>query len=464
MALLNLPNQSIFYQNFAYTYTKTEEQQEGTTYQTVVYTSLVSGLDYGKWYTYQIQDVTADYSIKPIKFRLASPYLTNTTFSTEDGSLINKTQTNKIIIMGNLDSYDRGMSTIQTTGYSVMKAGDQFAGVIQIGNIVNNVEDSYGAKAEEYFNDLQDLASITPLVVTSGKKENFEKYSFFDLRIRNPLFNQTNNRYFSYNLQGIHFVAIDFDFYDRSTAEAQSQIYSWIENDLKLANDTNARKLWPFVVILSSQSIYCIDSPLDADEGTGCGDYYYKRMKWDSLFFDYNVDMMISASEISYQRMWPVYKNEARDYYTYDDGTGENYILNPPSTVYINEGIGGFGAEHVPDYDPSDFAEIIDTEPGFGVLYLTNSSSDVRLTYDHYRSGKGGAKEKLIDTVTLVRTRNEDGTLTEPQTNNTSKLPTILKIAIPSGILIVGIIIAVICKRRKQRLEIALMNDSNITL
>jgi len=67
--------------------------------------------------------------------------------------------------MGNLDSYDRGMSTIQTTGYSVMKAGDQFAGIIQIGNIVNNVEDSYGAKAEEYFNDLQDLASITPLVV-----------------------------------------------------------------------------------------------------------------------------------------------------------------------------------------------------------------------------------------------------------------------------------------------------------
>jgi len=170
--------------------------------------------------------------------------------------------------------------------------------------------------------------------------------------------------------------------------------------------------------------------------------------------------------------MWPIYKNVPRNYYTIEDDSGENFILNPPATVYINEGIGGFGEEDVQSCkletfryysnyhsvdEASDYAEVISTEPGFGHLYIIHSTTDVRLAYDHYSSSTG----ELIDTVTLVRTYNSDGTLTPPQTNDTSKLSSILKIAIPAGILLIGLIIAcILCKRRSDTLKAALMEES----
>lgn len=89
---------------------------------------------------------------------------------------------------------------------------------------------------------------------------------------------------------------------------------------------------------------------------------------------------------------------------------------------------------------------------------MINSTTDVRLVYDHYASATG----ELIDTVTLVRTYNADGTLTPPQTNDTSKTAAFLKIAIPVGILLIGLIIGacLLCKRRNDALKIALMEES----
>lgn len=111
------------------------------------------------------------------------------------------------------------------------------------------------------------------------------------------MFNMTNNQYFSFNLQGIHFVGINFDYYAQSDLGTQEEITSWVERDLTLANDSAHRSIWPWIVVFSHQSVYCNDS--SSNEVKICSN---TMGNWEEIFHKYSVDLMISGSSNTYQR------------------------------------------------------------------------------------------------------------------------------------------------------------------
>jgi len=372
--------------NFNYTF---QANGKNVSYQSVAYTALINNLTYGSSYKYTIQDSQNVSLITPINFRLASPRFSNTTYATNKtyGNLTNKTISNKIVLIGNLDSNIQGSTTINQVYTEINKAADTYAGIIQIGDIAYNLETNNGATGDSFFETIQQLASNIPFIITSGNRSRYANYSFFDLRVRNPLFNQTQNRYFSYNLQGIHFVNLDFDFYENSTKEVQNKIYKWIQTDLETANDAAHRAIWPFTVVIASQSIYCVGNISD---NSSCVSLYSKRKVWDELFYNSKVNLVISAGSHSYQRLNQIYKNTSIN----TQVTNETFKQTAP--LYINEGIGGVGISTPTGYNKSSgSAQVLAFNPGYGELYILNTTEDIRLVYNHYDSQTGSLRDSI---------------------------------------------------------------------
>jgi len=139
-----------------------------------------------------------------------------------------------------------------------------------------------------------------------GNHDYYADWSFVNLRIRNPLFNETQNHYYSYNWEGIHFTVTNFDFYDNASEETKNKILSWIENDLKNANTPEMRQQFPFIVFITHRPIYCCYE----EQNTGtiipfskwCFSFYEKRKIWDELMHKYSVDLVLMADKHSYER------------------------------------------------------------------------------------------------------------------------------------------------------------------
>jgi len=106
----------------------------------------------------------------------------------------------------------------------------------------------------------------------------------------------TNNHYYSFNLEGIHFVFLSFEFYETSPAQIQHSMYLWLDNDLRIANDDKHRKIWPWIVVLTDKPIYC------TVEENNCRELYSLRQHWDELFNSYKVNLVLSGNKGYYER------------------------------------------------------------------------------------------------------------------------------------------------------------------
>jgi len=156
---------------------------------------------------------------------------------------------------------------------------------------------------QQFLETIRSFTSVLPTSVTKQFESNeltSRKVSvdgtgdFKHQPIRNPLYNMTHNHYFSFNLQGIHFVSINFDYYEASPSEVRDQIDRWLENDLEQANDAAHRKLWPWIVALTNKPTYCGSEICEITQD--------QQKHWDEFFSSYKVDLALSGNIGEYQR------------------------------------------------------------------------------------------------------------------------------------------------------------------
>jgi len=136
-----------------------------------------------------------------------------------------------------------------------------------------------------------------------GNHDQYDNWSFVNLRIRNPLYIETQNHYFSFNWEGIHFTEVNFEYFDNVTPEMQEEIFAWIENDLKIANQPENREKFPWIVFITHRPIYCSYIEQGAiPEYKWCYYFYSVRKIWDELLHKYSVDLVLAADKHSYER------------------------------------------------------------------------------------------------------------------------------------------------------------------
>ncbi len=119
--------------------------------------------------------------------------------------------------------------------------------------------------------------------ITPGNHELGANYSFLNFRTKMPLYNTSANHYFSYSVGKIHFIFLNFEFRDLKN-DVDSSLITWLTNDLLVANSSRAQRPW--IVIVTHYPIYC-----SAD----CKVYFTRYKKLDQLFYNYRVDLILSA-------------------------------------------------------------------------------------------------------------------------------------------------------------------------
>lgn len=108
-----------------------------------------------------------------------------------------------------------------------------------------------------------------------------------------PLYNQTNNQYYSYNVGKVHFLSINYYFYqmnDNATAQA---MLDWIENDLTAANASRAERPW--IIVYTHMPIYCSYSSLYDTDQKRCYSFYQINQIWDEIYYKYRVDFVFQG-------------------------------------------------------------------------------------------------------------------------------------------------------------------------
>lgn len=118
-----------------------------------------------------------------------------------------------------------------------------------------------------------------------------------------------------------------------------------------------------------------------------------------------------------------------------------NETSNQTAPLYINEGIGGVGTSNPTEYKSSGYARVLALNPGYGELYILNSTEDIRLVYNHFDSQAGS----LRDSIQIVQTLQSGS-----KKNILSNIGSFLKFLLVIGIILAAIQAFRIHKKRKQ--------------
>lgn len=140
-----------------------------------------------------------------------------------------------------------------------------------------------------------------------GNHDYYANWSFINLRIRNPLFNLTQNHYYSFNWEGIHFAVTNLDYYeDPNVSETKkTELMKWLDDDLRKANRKENRAQYPWIVFIVHRPWYCSyqeQPPRPPPANKWCYSFYSQRKVWDELMHTHSVDLVFEADKHSYER------------------------------------------------------------------------------------------------------------------------------------------------------------------
>eukprot|EP01137_Pigoraptor_chileana_P002603 Opistho-2@41675 len=198
---------------------------------------------------------------------------------------------------------------------------------------------------DNWFNFVEPLYAQIPVMTCAGNHEGMYDFLNYRSRFTMPMYEKTENLYFSFNAGNTHWISYDTEVYFVYEAmEGHGGIHrnfgpypdiaaaqlKFIEEDLIRAN--KERHLRPWIFAYGHRPFYCSDS--DDDDCTRMQDQW--RVDLEKLFYTYGVDIVFEAHQHSYERLWPTYLGNV---YNHTDGDGP--YVNPLAPIHIVAGAAG---------------------------------------------------------------------------------------------------------------------------
>ena len=131
-----------------------------------------------------------------------------------------------------------------------------------------------------------------------------------------------NERWYSFDVGGIHFVCLDTGLMDYSERPLLAQQSPWLEEDLQQAEEGGVE----WTVVFFHRPPYA--------SGEGYGDQPDIVAEWVPIFDRYGVDLVLTSHEHFYQRSFPMREGQALT-------AAGNLYADPGGTVYVIQGCGG---------------------------------------------------------------------------------------------------------------------------
>jgi len=191
-----------------------------------------------------------------------------------------------------------------------------------------------------------------------------------------------SNMFYSWNYGNTHFVAVDTE-NGIDTAEFTGQQVEWLSNDLSSLD----RSRYPWVILYGHRPFYCSNSNENQNLNFDCGlEASYLRNQVEAVVNKYNVDVIFTAHEHNYERLWPIKVG----------GIPVNTYNKPGAPVYIVNGAGGNREGVMRRHQPNNnwSANFISN---WGYMIITTYNSTV-MDLDFYASDTN----EQVDHITLV--------------------------------------------------------------
>ncbi|XP_022103392.1 acid phosphatase type 7-like [Acanthaster planci] len=200
--------------------------------------------------------------------------------------------------------------------------------IIHVGDFAYDFHNEGGKVGDAFMNRIQHVASTIPYMTCPGNHEIPHGFSHYRYRFAMPSLPwpmPEDKMWYSFNIARAHFVSYSSEVYFTDGPVAEQ--YDWLLKDLEEANKPENRQQRPWIIVFGHRPMYCSNS--NNDDCTHKG----SRVKdgLEELFFSQGVDVIVQGHEHSYERLWPVYKEQVY---------AENYT-NPKAPVHIIGGAAG---------------------------------------------------------------------------------------------------------------------------
>jgi len=206
-----------------------------------------------------------------------------------------------------------------------------------------------------------------------------------NFRTKMPLYNQTKNHYYSFNVGRMHIISVNYYLFHDEPEVLKKQMIDWVEADLKAANENRNERPW--IVIFTHQPLYCTLNDMTDKVDHRCYYFYGHNKEFEELYHKYKVDFVLQGHVHLWERTAPVSNNKTQRYFSWTQDTKMNHIINPQAPIYTVEGSAGNSHYMSPSPNGNQtFTMNYNTELGFSTITLVNNSA---VKYEHISSKTG---------------------------------------------------------------------------
>jgi len=298
-------------------------------------------------------------------------------------------QETTVVMFGDLDATDEGKTTMSRLVSMKDANFTKIAAYIHMGDMAYNLEGKGGKRGDDYMKAVQDFAASMPYMISPGNHEAFHNFSNVNMRFKMPLFAQTQNHYYSYNLGNMHFASINLDL-AIMFPELMAGMKDWLAQDLAEANLN--RKERPWIIVYTHRPLYCSKNKDD------CLVNAELFSEIEDVVNQHKVDLYVSGHVHMYERMLPIKKGAVAAFQQFNKGDPLHHIVNAQAPVYVVQGAAGHSgdSEDARPYQPKSYSVKVDKAYSFLALHSKNNT---HLLVENMSSSKG----TVLDHFYLVK-------------------------------------------------------------
>ncbi|XP_069118486.1 acid phosphatase type 7-like [Argopecten irradians] len=220
---------------------------------------------------------------------------------------------------------------------------NMYDAIFHVGDFAYNMDSDNGNVGDSFMKNIQPIAAHVPYMTCPGNHEEKGNFSNYKNRFTMPTDELGDRMFYSFDMGPMHVISFstEYLFFLQFGFEQIIHQYNWLEQDLKKASENRAKTPW--IMTMAHRPMYC--SNRDNDDCTHheslvrVGIPFIHKYGLESLFRQYDVDLMFWAHEHSYERLWPVYDRKVLN------GTKTPYT-NPQGPVHIITGSAGCSEDH----------------------------------------------------------------------------------------------------------------------
>lgn len=278
-----------------------------------VHKAVVTNLQPGTTYWYQVGDTATDNWSEPAQFQTAASTLSPFHFLFFDDTQGSDAYDYEVVAK----TFNQGLTTAPGASF-----------IIQGGDLVNNSNNI--EQWQDLFGKQQDVWSNNTIMTVSGNHDTYNNTFYNHFNYNAPASgNQSHGVYYSYDYQQAHYVMLNTnDIVDNQLNPTQ---VAWLTSDIQQAKANGAK----WVIVTMHKGTQTVANHISDNDVVGM------RQQLQPLFDELGVDLVLQGHDHTYARTNQMGGQTPYEDTVYQEIDGIQTAINPQGTVYLTSNSSG---------------------------------------------------------------------------------------------------------------------------